>query len=84
MKVAKVGTSSPPGSSKERQDKGSPEHILSSQKIARLAGCNHSSTKILVDCSRARSETEMMRMSKKMVGGSSFQLSDPAACKQLF
>ncbi|XP_006155640.1 carboxylesterase 4A isoform X1 [Tupaia chinensis] len=36
------------------------------EKIARLAGCSHSSTQILVDCLRAQSTAELMHISKKM------------------
>ncbi|XP_062968300.1 carboxylesterase 4A [Cynocephalus volans] len=36
------------------------------KKVARLAGCNHNNTQILVDCLRALSGAEVMRVSKKM------------------
>ncbi|XP_072823611.1 carboxylesterase 4A isoform X3 [Vicugna pacos] len=43
-----------------------PDPLKVAKKIARLAGCSHNSTKILVDCLRARSGAEMMHVSKKM------------------
>ncbi|XP_004625952.2 carboxylesterase 4A isoform X2 [Octodon degus] len=36
------------------------------QKVAFLAGCSHNDTKIMVNCLRALSEAQMMRVSKKM------------------
>ncbi|KAF5919624.1 hypothetical protein HPG69_000225, partial [Diceros bicornis minor] len=66
LKVAKMGGSSPPGLSKEGQYGGTPKHLFSPQKVACLVGCNHKSTWILVDCLRAQSGAEVMRVSKKM------------------
>uniref|UniRef100_A0A8C9H7U8 Carboxylesterase 4A n=1 Tax=Piliocolobus tephrosceles TaxID=591936 RepID=A0A8C9H7U8_9PRIM len=44
-------------------------------KVAHLAGCNHNSTQILVNCLRALSGAKVMRVSNKMVGRT-FQLPD--------
>lgn len=49
------------------------------QKIAHLAGCDHNSTKIVVECLRALSADEMMLVSKKMVGRT-LQVPSPSAC----
>ncbi|XP_008048851.1 carboxylesterase 4A [Carlito syrichta] len=43
-----------------------PDPLKVAKKIAHLAGCNHNSTWILVDCLRALSGTEVMQVSKKM------------------
>ncbi|XP_060253977.1 carboxylesterase 4A isoform X5 [Ovis aries] len=43
-----------------------PDPLKMAKKIAQLAGCNHNSTKILVDCLRTLSGTEVMRVSQKM------------------
>lgn len=49
------------------------------QKIARLAGCDHNSTKIMVECLRALPAEKVMLVSKKMVGRT-FQLPSLSAC----
>lgn len=49
------------------------------QKIAHLAGCDHNSTKVMVECLRALSAKEVMHVSKKMVGRA-FQLPSLSAC----
>ncbi|XP_043291665.1 carboxylesterase 4A isoform X4 [Cervus canadensis] len=43
-----------------------PDPLKVAKKIAQLAGCNHNSTKILVDCLRTLSGAEVMRVSQKM------------------
>ncbi|XP_066098634.1 carboxylesterase 4A [Saccopteryx bilineata] len=43
-----------------------PDPLKVAKKVARLAGCDHNSTRILVDCLRARSGAEVMHVSKKM------------------
>ncbi|XP_031192964.1 carboxylesterase 4A isoform X3 [Mastomys coucha] len=43
-----------------------PDPLKSAKKIAHLAGCDHNSTKIMVECLRALSADEMMLVSKKM------------------
>jgi hypothetical protein len=80
QKVAKVGISPPPGLSKRGQDGGIPEPLFSLQKVAYLAGCNHNSTRIMVDCMRDLSGAQVMRVSKRMVGRT-FQLLDLTACR---
>lgn len=49
------------------------------QKIAHLAGCDHNSTKIMVECLKALPAEKVMLVSKKMVG-ITFQLPSLSAC----
>ncbi|GAB5582354.1 carboxylesterase 4A isoform X2 [Prionailurus iriomotensis] len=43
-----------------------PDPLKVAKTVARLAGCTYNSTRILVDCLRARSGAEVMHVSKKM------------------
>ncbi|XP_058563510.1 carboxylesterase 4A isoform X3 [Neofelis nebulosa] len=43
-----------------------PDPLRVAKTVARLAGCTYNSTRILVDCLRARSGAEVMHVSKKM------------------
>uniref|UniRef100_A0A8C9JE18 Carboxylic ester hydrolase n=1 Tax=Panthera tigris altaica TaxID=74533 RepID=A0A8C9JE18_PANTA len=43
-----------------------PDPLRVAKTVARLAGCTNNSTRILVDCLRARSGAEVMHVSKKM------------------
>ncbi|XP_021488749.1 carboxylesterase 4A isoform X1 [Meriones unguiculatus] len=40
--------------------------LKTAKKVAHLAGCNHNSTKIMVECMRALSGDQVMHVSKKM------------------
>uniref|UniRef100_A0A8C5VJH5 Carboxylic ester hydrolase n=1 Tax=Microcebus murinus TaxID=30608 RepID=A0A8C5VJH5_MICMU len=44
-----------------------PDPLKVAKKVARLAGCNHNSTQILVKCLRALSGAKVIHVSKKMV-----------------
>ncbi|GAB1293554.1 Carboxylesterase 4A [Apodemus speciosus] len=43
-----------------------PDPLRLAKKVAHLAGCDHNSTKIMVECLRALPAEEVMRVSKKM------------------
>ncbi|XP_021026304.1 carboxylesterase 4A [Mus caroli] len=43
-----------------------PDPLTSAKKIAHLAGCDHNSTKVMVECLRSLSAKEVMLVSKRM------------------
>lgn len=80
LKAAKVASLLPPELSKRGEGRRHPRTTPSLlQKIARLAGCDHNSTKIMVECLRALPAEKVMLVSKKMVGRT-FQLPSLSAC----